>query len=260
MRVYLSPHYDDICFSIGNLACRFRGNLVNLFTLSSYVAVDMELPADVRERVEVVTRLRHQEDRFFSDAARLARHDLGLCDAPLLGHRHSDLTSLRGEVAALLARLMPYIHAVMPNEGNPRTAALYCPMGIGGHRNHLSTLLAVRRAYDTLRRHCTVFLYEDLPYASDPRARRDGLQRANQLFAGTLFTPIILPINSDYTTRKMQLISLYASQHAHVPRIVDFTPASGFAPGFHEIIWKVSPSIGDKKWRSQQRASTQFHR
>lgn len=33
----------------------------------------------------------------------------------------------------------------------------------------------------------------------------------------------------------------YASQHRHVPRIADFTPMSGLAPGLHEIVWKISP-------------------
>jgi hypothetical protein len=244
MHVYLSPHYDDVCFSLGHLACRQGGNLVNLFTLSRYVAVDMELPADDWARVEVISRLRHQEDQLFTEAARLARHDLGLWEPALLGQGPFDLTSLEVEVTALSARLMPCILSMLPGEGNPRTASLYCPMGIGGHRNHLSTLLAVRRVYDTLRHRCTVFLYEDLHYASVPRARQEGVRRATRLFAGSLLSPTVLPIISDDAERKMQLISLYASQHAHAPRIVDFTPASGIASGLHEIVWQVSPSIG----------------
>ena len=244
MHVYLSPHNDDVCFSIGHLASRFRGDLVNLFTRSSYVAVDMELPSDAWARVEVISRLRQQEDQLFAEAARLARHDLGLLEPALLGRGPFDLASLEIEVTDLSARLMPFLLSMLPGEGDPSMASLYCPMGIGGHRNHVSTLLAVRNAYDTLRRRCTVFLYEDLHYASDPRARQDGVRRATNLFAGTRLSPIVLPIVSDEAERKMQFISLYASQHPHVPRIVDFTPASGLASGLHEIVWKVSPSIG----------------
>jgi len=39
MHIFLSPHHDDICFSLGHLAGRGGGDLVNLFTRSQYVAV-----------------------------------------------------------------------------------------------------------------------------------------------------------------------------------------------------------------------------
>jgi len=73
MHVYLSPHNDDVCFSIGHLADRFGGELVNLFTRSRYVAVEMEPPSDSEARVEAVSRLRQQEDRLAPGKARLRR-------------------------------------------------------------------------------------------------------------------------------------------------------------------------------------------
>lgn len=243
MHVYLSPHYDDVCFSLGHLAGRQGGTVVNLFTLGRYVAVDMTLPADDWARVEVISQLRHREDRLFTEALGLARRDLGLWEPALLGHGPFDLTSIEVEVAALSARLMPCIQSLLPDEADPRGIGLYCPMGIGGHRNHLSTLLAVRSAYETLRDRCTVFLYEDLHYASAPRARQDGLQRAARVFAGIELSPLVVPIASGDAERKMRLIGLYASQHAHAPRLADFTPASGVVSGLHEIVWRASPSI-----------------
>jgi len=246
MHVYLSPHLDDVCFSIGHLASQAGGHLVNLFTRSSYVGARLSLPANAEERVEFISRLRQREDRLFTEAAQLVRHDLGLSEPALLDHGPFDLTDLEVEIAALSSRLMPAL-SMLPTEGEPLWAHLYCPMGIGGHRNHLSTLLAVRRAYDTLCHRCTVFLYEDLHYASVPRARHDGVRRAIQLYAGTVLSPIVLPIAQGDAESKMQLIRLYASQHAHVPRVADFTPASGFSSDLHEIIWKVSLSNGGQK-------------
>jgi hypothetical protein len=240
MQVYLSPHHDDVCFSIGCLAGQFGGDLVNLFTLSAYVAVDMDLPADGMARVEVVSRLRRQEDQRFVQAARLALHDLRLRDAPLMGHAPFDLTGLDAEVASLSASLTPYLLAMLPSDGDPAAASLYCPMGIGGHRNHLSTLLAVRGAYDALRYRCTLFLYEDLHYASVLPAREAGLRRAAQIFAGTQLSRILLPLRPHEAERKLQWIGLYASQHARAPCLADYTPASGIASGPHEIIWQVS--------------------
>jgi hypothetical protein len=241
MHVYLSPHNDDVCFSIGHIASRFRGDLVNLFTRSCYVAVDIELPSNEEERIEVISQLRRQEDQRFTEATGLVRHDLGLSEPALIGYGPFDLRDVETEADALSERLIPFLSSMLPGEGDPSAASLYCPMGIGGHRNHLSTLLAVRNACDDLSRRCTVFLYEDLPYAHDPRARQDGLRRAANLFVGVRFSSIVMALSADESERKMGLINLYASQHPHVPRIVDFTPASRRASGLHEIVWKVSP-------------------
>ena len=34
MAIFLSPHHDDICFSLAGLAERTGGDLVNIFTIS----------------------------------------------------------------------------------------------------------------------------------------------------------------------------------------------------------------------------------
>jgi LmbE family N-acetylglucosaminyl deacetylase len=239
MNVYLSPHHDDVCFSIGNLASRLGGDLVNLFTVSRYAAAALDLPADEAARVDVVSRLRRLEDEAFAKAAGLTRHGLGLREARLTGFGPFDLTNLAPEVDLLLARLIPVLLGMLASDGDPSEVGLYCPMGIGGHRNHISTLLAVRGAYDALRRRCRLFLYEDLHYASVSHVRDAGLQRAARVFGDYRLSPIVRPLGLAEAERKMQWIGLYASQHHHPPRAPEFTPASGF-DNLHEIVWRVS--------------------
>lgn len=241
MNLYLSPHHDDVCFSIGNLASRLGGDLVNLFTTSRYVGADLALPADEAARVEVVSRLRLGEDEAFAQAAGLARCGLGFREPRLIGHGPFDLGDLAPEVDMLLAELIPRLLGRLPEGGDPGDVGLYCPMGVGGHRNHLSTLLAVRGAYAALARRCTVFLYEDLHYASTASVRDEGLRRAAQVFGGYRLSSILQPLGQDDAARKMGWIGLYASQHAHPPQLADFTPASGFCEGPHEMVWRVSP-------------------
>jgi len=248
MHVYLSPHNDDVCFSIAHVASRFRGDLVNLFTRSRFVAANIELPSDEEEQIEVISQLRRQEDQLFTEAAGLVRHDLGLSEPALIGYKPFDLTDVESEVGALSERLIPLLLSMLPAEGDPSAASLYCPIAIGGHRNHISTLQTIRNAYDVLSRRCTVFLYEDLPYANNPRVRQHGLRRAAELFGATFgatqLSPIVFPIDSDDAERKMGFIRLYATQHHPPPSMVKFTPASGRVEGLHEIVWKVLPSIG----------------
>ena len=240
MHIYLSPHHDDICFSLAHFASRYPGALVNLYTRSRYVAAALDLPADEAAQIDAVTRLRREEDLRFVQAARLARHDLELPEPALLGRDWRDLTELDDEIAALSGRLVPLLLDLLPS-GKPSAANLFCPMGIGGHRNHVAALLAIRAAYDTLRTRCSVFLYEDLHYASEAPARAAGLQRAAAVFADCRLAGSAVQLDPAESARKMQWIGLYASQHRTPPREADFTPASGLAAGLHEIVWRVVP-------------------
>jgi hypothetical protein len=240
MHIYLAPHHDDVCFSVGELASQTGGALLNAFTISRYVAAPVDLPDEPDAQVALISNLRRQEDLRFTGAAGLARHDLGLSEPPVLGLKPFDLSGIADEVRHLSARLIPLLLDLLPRGGDPRRAALYCPMGIGGHRNHLSMLLAVRGAYPALAQRCAIFLYEDLHYASNARARQQGLALVAKVFAGAELSPIVMALDPLATERKMRLVSLYASQHAQPPQLTDFTPASGLSPGPHEIVWRVS--------------------
>ncbi|HEY5107641.1 MAG TPA: hypothetical protein VII73_12865 [Caulobacteraceae bacterium] len=241
MPIYLSPHHDDVCYSIGDLAGREGGELVNLYTRSRYVEADMALPADGKSRAEVVTALRRDEDRRFATAAGLSRHDLGLGEPAMSGRTPFDLEGIEFDVAVLSDLLIPCLEVVLSGDGERRPGRLYCPMGIGGHRNHVVTLLTVRAAWEELCDRCTVFLYEDLHYASDRATRLAGIRRASRVFAGIPLTRFVLSLDAAQAERKMRWIGLYASQHARPPRAADFTPASGAVSGLHEIVWRVSP-------------------
>jgi hypothetical protein len=242
MHVYLSPHHDDVCFSIGNLAGRQHGHLVNVFTRSTYVAAPMELSSDPEIRIAAVTALRRSEDLKFVHAAGLDRHDFGLSEPRLQGFTPFELSGIKDEVDQLSASLVPFLLELLPNDASREPHTLYCPMGIGGHRNHVSIMLTVRRAYRALSRRYSIFLYEDLHYASNAAARREGLARAKRVFAGTDLSGLLISMDLKAAQTKLAWIGLYASQHSRPPTMKNFTPASGANSGPHEMIWRVSPA------------------
>jgi len=241
MNVYVSPHNDDVCFSLGALASQQGGELVSVFTVSDYVAAATPLPRDRSERIAAVTALRRREDESFAAAAGLDRHDLGLAEAPVRGRAPFDASSLERDVEDVGACLVPFLWTLLPAGSDPTTSSVYCPMGIGAHRDHLCVLAAVRRAFKILQRRCALYLYEDLHYASAPDVRGAGLARARRLFADAELTPCVVRLDSRAAALKLQWIALYASQHAHVPRSADYVPASGSEPEPHEMIWRVAP-------------------
>ncbi len=234
MHIYLSPHHDDVCFSLGHLARRQGGHVVNIFTRSAYTARGAET------RIDAVTALRLAEDQAFIQAAGLSRHDLFLEEPSLIGHAPFDLTNLKAAVARTTERLLPFLLDLLPATGDPRDVHLYCPAGIGGHRDHVSTLLAVAHAHERLRERCTLHLYEDLHYASRAAARDSGLQEAARAFAGLMLSATAHFMSEADAARKMQLIGLYASQHDRPPAAKDFTPASNLTTAMHEMVWNVT--------------------
>jgi hypothetical protein len=237
--IYLSPHHDDVCFSLAHCASRQGGCLVNLFARSDRVAAKIALPADPGKRTEAITDIRRLEDIAFAGAAGLDRYDLELEEPSLLGVGSFDLANLDAAVARTSAVLIPLLFDLLPASADPRSVHLYCPMGIGGHRDHLSTLISVRDAYDRLSPRCSVHLYEDLHYASVRSAREVGVRRAFEIFARSHESSTVHLLGGRDSIAKMRLIALYASQHDRGPQATQFVPASGLSQGFHEIVWHV---------------------
>lgn len=241
MHLYLSPHHDDVCFSLGHGAALTGGALVNVFTRSAWVAIPRDLPAGREARIAAISALRAGEDARFAAAAGLERHDLGLAEPPLVGRDPFDVRELKEEVDLLSATLAPKVLQLLGAAGGVAMPVLHCPMGIGGHRNHLSTLMAVRRLWPELAGRCELRCYEDLHYASAAAARERGLTFFASLFDGWARTPLVTVLSPQDAGCKLERIGFYASQHPRPPEMRQFTPASGLADGPHEIEWRVGP-------------------
>lgn len=254
--IFLSPHHDDICLS---LACTVRasggGELLNLFSRSGYVAAPYEpllntAPSDTAyhnplavehragDRTELVSQVRRREDQSFCSRVGLKRQDLDLDDALIRGHE--PFTYSTAELAADADRVARVLHPILQDmvRGNGSEATtLFCPMGIGGHRDHLACLQAVLGMPIELHRQLRLQFYEDLHYSSDPEARQQGLARFIQLLKPARMVKVPLRLTAANMNWKMQLIHLYNSQHYHPISMWDYTPADSNQWGPHEALW-----------------------
>jgi hypothetical protein len=89
MDLYLSPHSDDICYSLGALAHRRKaGTLLTILPLSGYLPRRDEVP---RPPAEQVTRERMAEDARFAAPCNLQLRFLELGCATYLGHGSNEL-------------------------------------------------------------------------------------------------------------------------------------------------------------------------
>lgn len=239
--VFLSPHHDDICFSLACVAQKqTSGALLNMFTRSEYVQNPIALPVERNERIDFITRLRAAEDVRFAEAVGLTRHDLMLAEPSLRGRDPFDSRDLSLELSDVRSALLSFLEIHLEARARGRVAALFCPMGIGGHRDHLLTLLAVKGMMTLLLRRCEVFFYEDLHYASDPSARKAGIDRALSILSGFRISRIRLALSQDLFARKLELLALYDSQFGASIRAADFIPADEEVPTPHEAVWHCS--------------------
>jgi hypothetical protein len=229
--IYLSPHHDDVAFSLGALVAGAPGGLlVNLFTRSGYVE---GTPVDQRPdvaAVERVTALRRAEDLAFAAQYRLDRLDLGLDEPPVRGRSPWDLEGLADDIEQLRVPLTALLERVADG------TQIFCPAGIGGHVNHLAVRAVVIGMLAELARRAEVLFYEDLPYAASSRSRRRGIADLRAALGGGKLRRGAWAAGAE----KLVAVNLYASQQA-APRgsLQRFSPRTIWPFGPHEAVWGV---------------------
>lgn len=254
--VFLSPHHDDTCFSLGALTHRLQtGILLNVFSRSGHVArpdlAPEELAAPDVEAlgqsprseaagawVSWVSQLRKDEDRAFAEACGLRRVQLDLPEAPLRGQDPFKGQTTANDARHVEAALMAALTDLAPKDKSIRPW-LFCPAGIGGHIDHLLVRGAVLQRIGDLRRVFRIAFYEDLHYASDRRKRWRGLADLRDAAKGLGLARVKLPIG-DRAEEKLRLVRLYASQLT--PQLMDiasYSPPALSRTGLHEAVWIV---------------------
>lgn len=240
--VFLSPHHDDICFSVAGIALQqASGALVNLFTRSEHVDRPMTLPPKRNDRIAFITRLRAAEDVRFAEAVGLKRYDLALPEPSLRDFAPADSSNLSSEVDGVRSALFAFLEAhYTPGDGH-RIGALMCPMGIGGHRDHLLTLLAVKEMIAHVLGRFDLFLYEDLHYAHERAVRQVGIERASTIMSELRLSRIRSAFSEKMFARKLALLAIYDSQFKTTIDPTHFIPADEDHPTPHEAVWRCSP-------------------
>lgn len=240
--VYLSPHCDDICFSLGAFTRRRQqGVLLTLFSRSGYVARPGTVAARGDERIAMISTVRQDEEQAFSRRAGLRLCLGGLDEAPLRGHDPFDSAAADEDARRLDAVIIEAIFASTQEQAETPRPWLFCPAGIGGHIDHLVVLKIVLRHYEALRERWRIAFYEDLHYAAVWRTRVAGLARLQALAAPVRLRRWSLPIGS--AAEKLALAALYPSQFAQLPAsIAALTPALQIPASAHEALWSAEPA------------------
>ena len=234
--MYLSPHPDDVCFSLGHTASmRKCGKLITIFSKSIYQAKQC-----YGATLQQITSGRHGEDKHFASKCKLNLMHLGFPDSMVRGQDSFDIR-LANEVALFIEEI--FISVLMKEASkvkghtNENLPLLFCPAAIGGHIDHLAVLITILKWQHLLGKYFHIVFYEDLFYASNAQTRITGLDRLFALQKNAQMTRICNRLEQIDCVNKMNLISIYQSQLTDGHYEMDsYIPASGdvFA---HEAIW-----------------------
>lgn len=236
---YLQPHSDDICFSLGGFAYqRHCGTLLTVLSVSAHV---QGRRAAVAPTPDWVTKTRIAEDKAFAEACGLTTRFLGLQDALLLNRRIFSLGWVNENLQRIKSPLLDALFAVPADGASDVRPWLFCPIGIGGHVDHVAVRMLVNQHYDLLSSRYRIGFYEDLHYASSVAERSVGINNFLQERAGRQLHRYVFPLGK-FVSKKLALIQLYNSQLAVMPRSIEgYTPAVELPNVAHEAIWSDQP-------------------
>jgi len=238
--VYLQPHCDDVCFSLGGRASRREGGLLlTVFSTNGYTAPKDGVPPCAPE---VAATIRKAEDAAFAAACGLDHRFMDLPSARELGFGSFDLDQVDADRRRIDSKLTTELLAHAGDTDAATRPWLFCPAAIGGHVDHAAVFETILAHWEALSSRYRIAFYEDLPYAADPRRRGLGIARMKRRAAGLGLRRGVFPLDRALATRKVDTISLYPSQIDGVPDDLGaFVPATRPRTPDHEAIWSVAP-------------------
>ncbi|MBB2485177.1 PIG-L family deacetylase [Mitsuaria sp. WAJ17] len=195
----LSPHADDIAYSLGGLiaatAAQTRYGMVTVFSQSAWA-----LPARLRTRPHPeISALRRAEDQVYCRRHGIRHEQLDFQDAALLGLDARQELSMDVETDPRLSAVVAAVGACIARH---RPWAVLAPCALGDHIDHQ----LVRRAAEAHSpQH--LYYYEDIPYAST----RSLLDVETQLCAQGLEPWVTVPID-ETVQLKCEDMWLYRTQ------------------------------------------------
>lgn len=245
--VFISPHHDDLAFSLGAMVKRSTGGLIiNCFTRSDAAYTVIEV-APGETRIDRVSAVRKSEDETFANACALDRIDLGCLDPPIMGRQPRDLSGLDEDCHQVRVVLENVLDQALLKGSRDQPVQIFCPAAFGRHVQHRATFIVfldwLASREDQLRaKEVKVFFYEDLPYSSRLLRRLNGIFRlsreTSRRFPSRKLKRIAMPLGHD--SGKLELCAIYASQMKRPPSYREYSPFALWPPGPHEAVWRMT--------------------
>jgi hypothetical protein len=233
----LSPHPDDICFSLGGSIISnktFEIMVCTIFTKKKYNIRKMDI-SDVQQKVieeekDVISSLGVKYTSFScEDAAMRTNQKLSKLMGPNINWpqekklQKSSLEKTKNHISLLIDNYSPEYLGI--------------PMACGWHIDHLIVRESI--SYNEYLKNIHMFFYEDMPYSCNSLWLNNAIQEIQQSF---IIEPYLLNIEK-VIDHKIKLCSLYYSQvkDRDIKNIINYACDNYKVPS--ERIWNIKTII-----------------
>ncbi len=231
--IFISPHFDDICFSMSGLLQNldnFNKTIINVFTNSCYIR-RMSMPyMDQFKRMQIISDIRNNEDIIFCNKYNIKQINLGLFET-------SSKTIINNEQkdADILSKIENVIDF---NEEQ----LIFVPMGIGYHEDHIQIFNIFKNLITEKENiKSKLVLYEDLPYSHIRSDRYFRIGKLSNFLICNGFKNHKIHLKRKQILEKRKDIMLYESQHKYKNyknvRIQRYFVRSSILPHAIESLW-----------------------
>jgi hypothetical protein len=237
--VAISPHFDDVCFSVGHLVRRVTACekiLVNIFTRSDDVCniptIDRLSGIEGSQRIETISRLRDEEDSAYARALGFRKIDCGFADADIVARTEKDPGHHYAGIDEETEAVTNCMRGLLGEFARAGDAIVLCPLAIGQHRNHLVAFAATLACVPP---RIPIVFYEDLPYSVDDAERRKRLAGLHAFLTGRGYGRHALMLSQE------DLMEKYADARHYLSQMSDsnqhFVLRTPECPHMHEAVW-----------------------
>ncbi|WP_300716449.1 PIG-L family deacetylase [uncultured Brachyspira sp.] len=215
--IFISPHYDDICFSLGGFLHKIRNSsikktLINIYTISNYCENESILSEinsfSVREKINYISSLRDSEDSIFAEKYNLNKVNLGFVEAGIrnlvwnLDYIENDIKSLQEVITNLLKKIII----------KDKETVIFVPMSIGCHRDHVVSNKVIKNLLNNNLLKNVIF-YEDTPYITFGKNRFNFFNENKHFFKkNNNYEQLKIILNEEELKTKSTNIKIYRSQ------------------------------------------------
>lgn len=225
--IYLSPHYDDIAFSLSSFI-KPNSLLINVFTISNYIENQNYNSKNIS-----VSTIRENEEKLFTSLNNLNFVKLCFFDRGIQGNPFSFYHDVLND-DVLEKTLISQITSLIVTNQKP---TLYCPLGVGKHYNHLQVFNIIQKNYEELLKNFEIKFYAESPYLSYKNNLENRKRNLKQWFSEQNIKEYKKELNSAQIKQKIKNLMCYKSQFIELSENIILSKLIDRESKIYEIIY-----------------------
>ena len=200
--IYLSPHYDDIAFSLSSFI-KPNNLLIDVFTISNYIENQNSNLKNLS-----ISEIRENEEKLFTSFNNLNFIKLDFHDRGMQGNPFSFYYNVLSD-DILEKRLISLITSLIVTN---KKITLYCPLGVGKHYDHLQVFNIIQKNFEELQKNFEIKFYAESPYLSYKNNLDNRKRNLKQWFSEYNIKEYKKELNSTQIKQKIKNLVCYKSQ------------------------------------------------